>query len=158
MITRLARDARSLVALAEREARSNRSPLVEAEHLLLAMATQPDTAAGQLLSSVGLTQVEVVQALRREFETSLAGAGVEVAIADLAQSTPDPSHRVRLGASFKTALSRSVGASAGAPRIRTEHLLLGILAAREGTVPRALRLAGVDQAALAARTAQSLAT
>jgi D-alanyl-D-alanine carboxypeptidase len=158
MITRLAPDARSLITMAEQEARSLRSPGVEAEHLLLAMTAEPETAAAQVLSCVGVTHAGVVQALRDEFEASLAVAGVAVDASDLATCTPDPTRRVRLGASFKAAMSRSVDAAAGAPRIRTEHLLLGILAAQEGTVPRALRLAGVDQAQLTALTAQSLGT
>ena len=157
MVTRLASDARSLFKTAEVEAQSSRSPVVEAEHLLLAIAKQPGSDAGQLLASVGLTHSEVLKALEREFEASLAAAGVSVTVASLARPTPGPGHRVRLGASFKAAMARSVTAAAGSPRIRPEHLLLGILAAEQGTLPRALRLAGVDQAELAALAARALA-
>ena len=45
---------------------------------------------------------------------------------------------------------------AGSRLVEAEHLLLGVLAAQAGTVPRALALAGVDQADLAAQTRQAL--
>ncbi len=156
MVTRLAPDARSLFPTAEDEARSRRSPVVEAEHLLLALTAQSGSDAARLLASVGLTHADVVTALDREFESSLAAAGVDVTVSGLTPSSPDAPHRLRLGASFKAAMTRSVTAAAGSRRIRPEHLLLGILGAEVGTVPRALRLAGVDQAELAAMTEQAI--
>jgi hypothetical protein len=56
---------------------------------------------------------------------------------------------------------RSLGqARAGTRRckkdLQSAHLLLGILEAGAGTVPRALALAGIDQADLAARVRQAL--
>ena len=50
--------------------------------------------------------------------------------------------------------------SASGPRTRDQwpaHLLLGILRAEVGTVPRALALAGIDRAGLAERVRQALA-
>jgi len=40
--------------------------------------------------------------------------------------------------------------------LRPAHVLLGILLAQAGTVPRALALAGIDQEDLTARVRQSL--
>ena len=156
MVTRLAPDARALFPTAESEARSRRSPVVEAEHLLLALTMRSDSDAARLLASVGLTHADVEAALDREFQSSLAAAGVQVTVSGLRPSSPDAPHRLRLGASFKAAMTRSVSAAAGSGRIRPEHLLLGILGAEVGTVPRALRIAGVDQTALTALTEQAV--
>jgi ATP-dependent Clp protease ATP-binding subunit ClpA len=157
MVTRLAPDARSLFKTAEAQARTSRSRVVEAEHLLLAMCTQPDTDAGHVLASVGLSHEVVEAALDQEFESSLAAASVSVRVGSLGRSSPGPARRLRLSASFKAAMERSVTAAAGSLQIRPAHLLLGVLGAQVGTVPRALRLAGVDQAELATLTRQALA-
>jgi ATP-dependent Clp protease ATP-binding subunit ClpA len=157
MVTRLAPDARTLFATAEREARTTRSPYVEAEHLLLAMSAAPGTDAGRILASVGLTHDAIEQALGQEFAVSLATAGVTVGAGGPLPSSPEPSRRLRLGASFKAAMERSVTAASGSRQIRPAHLLLGVLGARLGTVPRALQLAGVDQVELTTLTRQALA-
>lgn len=157
MVARLARDARPLLKSAETEARTGGSPLVEAEHLLLAMSAAPATDAGQVLASAGLTHEAILDALEREFESSLATAGVSIAAHGLARPSPEPPRRIRLGASFKAALERSIGATAGAREIRPAHLLLGVLGAQVGTVPRALHLAGVDQAEVTRLTKRALA-
>jgi ATP-dependent Clp protease ATP-binding subunit ClpA len=156
MITRLAPEARSITKSAEVEARTCRSPRIEAEHLLLAMSAQSDTDASRVLAAVGLTHEAIVEALDREFESSLAAAGVSVATGGIGRPGPEPDRRLRLSASFKAALERSVTETAGAREIRPAHLLLGVLGARTGTVPRALHLAGVDQTELATRTKQAL--
>ena len=61
-----------------------------------------------------------------------------------------------MAASGKLVLERALKAAAGRGQIQPGHLLLGVLAAQAGTVPRALALAGVDQGDLAARTRQAL--
>jgi D-alanyl-D-alanine carboxypeptidase len=58
-------------------------------------------------------------------------------------------------ASFKLALQRTPK-NGPVGRLDSTRLLLGILRARIGTVARALSLAGVDRAALAARAEQAL--
>jgi D-alanyl-D-alanine carboxypeptidase len=156
MVTRLAPDARSLISNAEAEARKRRSPVVEAEHLLLAMSDVPGSEAAGLLASVGLGHDAIETALSREFESSLAAAGVTVSLDSLGRPSPEPPRHLRLSASFKATMERSVTASAGSRQIRPAHLLLGILGAQVGTVPRALALSGVDRAELARRTRESL--
>jgi len=156
VVTRLAPDARSLFASAETEARTSRSAVVEAEHLLLAMAARPDTDAGRVLAAAGLTHDTIERALAQEFESSLAVAGVSVVVADLPRPSPEPPRRLRLGASFKSAMERSVTAAKGSRQIRPAHLLLGVLGAQVGTVPRALHVAGVSQTELATLTEQTL--
>jgi ATP-dependent Clp protease ATP-binding subunit ClpA len=157
MVLRLATDARTLFRAAEEEARATRSTMVEAEHLLLAMSLRPDTDAGQVLAVVGLTHQAIEEALDRGFGASLAAAGVSVAVDGLPLPSPEPPRRLRLSASFKAAMERSVTAAAGSRQIRPAHLLLGVLGAHVGTVPRALHFAGIDQDGLTTLTRQSLA-
>jgi D-alanyl-D-alanine carboxypeptidase len=157
MITRLAPDARTLIAAAEAEARTSRSAVVEAEHLLLAMSAMPETDAGRVLDSVGLSHDAIAEALKREFESSLAAAGVSVRAGGLGVPSPGPVRRLRLGASFTSAMTRSVTVAHGSRQIRPAHLLLGVLGAHVGTVPRALQLAGVDRVELRTRTEDTLA-
>jgi ATP-dependent Clp protease ATP-binding subunit ClpA len=155
MATRFAPQARSIVSDAEAQARSCRSPAIEAEHLLLALS-QSDTEASRVLASLGLTHQAIQEALSREFEQALDAAGVRVRAGTLGRPSPEPHRRPRLGASSKGALERALAAAAGSHQIRPGHLLLGVLGARYGTVPRALHLAGVDQLELEARTRQAL--
>ena len=156
MITRLAPQARTVVTSAEDEARARRSPVVEAEHLLLAMSGQTGTDASRALASAHLTHQAIEDALDHEFEASLTAAGVLVVAGRSWAASPPPRRRLRWSASSRAALSRAVTAASGAPQIRPAHLLLGILQAEVGTVPRALQLAGVDQAALALRARAEL--
>ncbi|MEU1726568.1 Clp protease N-terminal domain-containing protein [Nonomuraea sp. NPDC005692] len=136
------------------EARAESSPTIEAHHVLLAMAAPEDTAARAVLAEAGLDQAGVRAALRREFEHSLAAAGVSAAAFDL-RSTPDPERRPQLGASVKLAIER-LAATHRKKDLRPVHVLLGVLQAEVGTVPRALALAGVDRAALAERARAAL--
>ena len=54
-------------------------------------------------------------------------------------------------------LQRALKAAVGQRQIRPGHLLLGVLGAQAGTVPRALALPGLDQGDLTARARQALA-
>ena len=51
---------------------------------------------------------------------------------------------------------RAVRAAEDARQIRPAHLLLGVVEAQAGTVPRALHLAGVDQTELIDVTRRAL--
>ena len=157
MVQRLTPDAKALIAAAEQEARDHRSPQVEAEHLLLAMTVVPTTDAGELLATAGLTHDRLDAALVEELDASLAAVGVSVDSGALTRPSADPRRKPRLGASFKASLERSVTAAAGTPRIRPAHLLLGVLGAQHGTVPRSLARAGVDSGELARQARQALA-
>ena len=133
------------------------SATIEAQHLLLAVAAQQGTTAHQVLTSVGLDQQAIHEALEREFDHSLRAAGVSRAAFNLPQPSGDPEPSARIGASAKLALERGVAAAARKQDLQSAHLLLGILEAGAGTVPRALALAGIDQADLTARVRQALA-
>ena len=102
------------------------------------------------------TGTAIRAALDREFRQSLAAAGVTLAPGGLPAASRDPNRRARLAASGKLVLERALKADRGERPDPPGHLLLGVLAAQAGTVPRALALAGVDQGDLAARTRQAL--
>jgi ATP-dependent Clp protease ATP-binding subunit ClpA len=146
----------TIIEQAGHQARMDGSATIEAHHLLLAIAAQQGTAAHQVLTSVGLDQQAIREALDREFEHSLRAAGVSRAAFDLPEPSSDPERSARIGASAKLALERGVAAAARKKDLQSAHLLLGILEARAGTVPRALALAGIDQADLTARVRQAL--
>jgi D-alanyl-D-alanine carboxypeptidase len=146
----------TIIEQAGHHASKDGSATIEAHHLLLAVAAQEETTAHQALTSVGLDQQAIHDALDREFEASLRAAGVARGAFDLSQPTSDPNPSARIGASAKLALERGVAAAARRKDLQPAHLLLGILEAHLGTVPRALALAGIDRADLTARVRQAL--
>jgi ATP-dependent Clp protease ATP-binding subunit ClpA len=141
------------------EARKEASATIEAHHLLLAIAAEPEPSTQEILTSAGLDYRAIRAALDREFEHSLSAAGVSRAAADLPRPQPSsaPEHP-KPGSSFKLAMERGVASAARKRDLRPAHLLLGIMEAQVGTVPRALALAGIDRADLRARVQRSLAT
>ncbi|MET7329344.1 Clp protease N-terminal domain-containing protein [Nonomuraea sp. NPDC005650] len=141
----------------ETEARQDGSAAIEAHHLLLGIAAQEGSSAHDVLTSAGLDRQAIREALDREFEHSLGAAGVSLAAFGLPAATPDPKRRVSLGASARLCLERGFASATGKKDLRPGHLLLGILEAEVGTVPRALALAGVDRAALTTGLRQALA-
>ncbi|MDX6251398.1 MAG: hypothetical protein QOF10_4758 [Kribbellaceae bacterium] len=152
------KDVRSvLVHGAREEARLDGSASIEAEHVLLALAALKGSSAARLLGEAGLTRDALRVALDREWEGSLAVAGITVEVAELPAATPDASHNPHIGESTKLLLKRAMEcvAATGGGRIGAAHMLVGALDAKLGRVPRALDLAGVDRAALRARAAQA---
>jgi ATP-dependent Clp protease ATP-binding subunit ClpA len=158
MVTRFAEHTRAVVRQAGKEAEAAGSPVIEAEHLLLALASAPGTEAYDVLTADGLGHDAVSAALDEEMRQSLAVAGVVLPPGGLPGPSRDPARKARLGASSKRALQRALKASSGQRQIRPGHLLLGVLGAQAGTVPRALAVAGADQAGLIRRTKHVLAT
>ncbi|MET9610371.1 Clp protease N-terminal domain-containing protein [Streptomyces sp. NPDC006512] len=144
----------AVIVRAMDEARGDGSATIDAHHLLLSLAADQGSTAQQALASAGLDRAAVREALDREFEHSLSVVGVSPAAYDLPRPS-HASHQPKMGASARLALDRSF-ASARKKDLRSAHLLLGILQAQVGTVPRALALAGVDQAELADRVRQTL--
>ena len=143
--SRFGPQARGVVVAAERVARARGARAMEAEHLLLALAE---------LGEPELAGIDVPAMLDREFEQALSAAGVDVPI-----PAPRPARRSPgVGASAKRALERGVRLSVerGDRTIGRGHVLAGVLAAEEGTVPRALAIAGVDRRSLASRVQKRL--
>jgi ATP-dependent Clp protease ATP-binding subunit ClpA len=154
MFERFTRDARTVVKAAETQARGLGSQTIEAEHLLLALAAHEP--AVQALADAGLDHEAVLDALDAERVRSLMTVGISAADFDL---PPAPVTRhPRLAASAKTTLARSakIAAARSDGRIEADHILLGLLQAEAGTVPRALAAGQVDVDALRARAAASL--
>jgi ATP-dependent Clp protease ATP-binding subunit ClpA len=145
---------KTILARAGHEAQLDGSTTVEAQHLMLAIAADPGTAAGSALISAGLDRAAIREALNREFEHSLGTAGVSASAFDLPPATPDPNRQPHLGASVQLTLERAAKAAAGSD-LQPAHLLIGILQAEVGTVPRALALTDVDRADLIARIQQT---
>jgi ATP-dependent Clp protease ATP-binding subunit ClpA len=145
----------TIIERAGDEAHKDRSATIEAQHLLLAVAAEPEPTTEQVLTSVGLNYQAIRDALDREFEHSLRAAGVSLAAFDLSRPSNALEHP-KPGASAKLALARGFAPVARKKDLRPAHLLLGILRAQVGTVPRALALAGVDQADLRARVLRAL--
>jgi ATP-dependent Clp protease ATP-binding subunit ClpA len=147
---RFTKAARAVAEGADREARALGSPTVEAEHLLLALAGSPATEAGRALAAAGLDHQGVLDALEAERERSLAAVGVDAHAFDLpttAAAAARTTTRPRWGASAKLGLERSlrVALERGDRRIEPHHVLLGLLRAEAGTVPRALAAADVGR-------------
>jgi ATP-dependent Clp protease ATP-binding subunit ClpA len=150
MFERFAHDARTVVKAAETQARGLGSPTIEAEHLLLALASH--TPPVQPLVDAGLDHDAVLAALDAARERSLMAVGIGAG--DFALPPAPVTRSAHFAASAKIALARAVKTSAarGHRRIAAGHVLLGVLQAEAGTVPRALAAAEVDVDELRART------
>jgi ATP-dependent Clp protease ATP-binding subunit ClpA len=147
-VVRFERYLKDLMTRAADEARAQGSATVESQHLLLAIAAEAAGSPGRdALAAVGLDHDAVRAALDREFAASLATVGISPSSFGLPPATPDPHEQPRLGASVQLTLDRALRSATGT-RPQPAHVLLGILAAEVGTVPRALSLARVDRAAL----------
>jgi ATP-dependent Clp protease ATP-binding subunit ClpA len=154
MFNRFARDARAVVSHAVGIAREQGSPRVEAEHLLLAVV-RDDCPAARAMDAHGLDYDGLAAALERETERSLAAVGVAAEAGPFSPSVEEP----RFATSAKLALERALRAAVARRdrRIACAHVALGVLRAEVGTVPRALRIAGVDRAELSDAVAATLA-
>jgi ATP-dependent Clp protease ATP-binding subunit ClpA len=142
----------------EVEAKRDRAEFIEAEHMLLALAADRDGDAAKVLKESGLDHGKLASALQEEHRRTLAFAGMSAPSKELVEATALESS-LTFGTSAKTALRRALMASRGdhrrRPRLRGTDLLVGILQAELGTVPRALAIAGVDRAALLSSTRRS---
>jgi ATP-dependent Clp protease ATP-binding subunit ClpA len=148
---------RAVLGRAEREARGDGSPTIEAGHLLLAIAGEGHADTRRVLEPAGLDRDAVRAALDREFEHSLSAVGVSRAAHTLPRPSGRPGHP-GLGTSAKLALERGFAAVPRKKDLRPAHLLLGVLTAEVGTVPRALALAGSDRTTLLGAAQQALTT
>ena len=157
MFKKFATDSRQVVACAREIASGLESPTVEAEHLLLAVARQRATTTQRVLAEAGLDYERIREALGAEFERTLAAVGVALDDFDLT-ATGETARVVRWGTSAKLALARSakIADTRRDRHLAPGHILLGILKAPAGTVPRALERAGVDRVELSRRVAAEL--
>jgi ATP-dependent Clp protease ATP-binding subunit ClpA len=130
------------------------SRTVEAEHLLVVLA-DPCAETGKVLQQAGLDRGRIEVALREQNRLSLAVAGVEPLTAEQASASRH-TRTPQWGASAKAALVRGhhIAKESGRVRETTTDLLLGVLQAQLGTVPRALAIAGTDRTELITRIEQ----
>jgi ATP-dependent Clp protease ATP-binding subunit ClpA len=130
------------------------SRTVEAEHLLVVLA-DPCAETGKVLQQAGLDRGRIEVALREQNRLSLAVAGVEPLTAEQASASRH-TRTPQWGASAKAALVRGhhIAKESGRVRETTADLLLGVLQAELGTVPRALAIAGTDRTELITRIEQ----
>jgi len=158
MFERFDKRSGAAVAEAREEARLQGATKLEAEHLLLALSRGADSDLGRILDQAGLDYDGVLGALDAEREWSLEAAGITLGSIGLLERPTPATGQPRWGASAKRALESavSIAQARGDRNIRPTHILLGVLRAEEGTVPRALAVAGVDQAALAESAEASL--
>ena len=150
MFERFVRDARYAALEATSVAAGLGSSSVEAEHLLISIASGNSQAA-HALKDVGLEPQELRDALVRDFERTLANVGIDASGVDL----PANCRRTKpsWGTSAKQALERAVTEAKrrGDRHIGCEHILLGLLRAEHGTVPRLLAAEGIDRDELTGR-------
>ena len=149
----------SVARLFEVEAKRDRAKYIEAEHMLLALAADRNGSAAKAMMESGLDHERLDKALQEEHTRTLAFAGMSAPSKELVQATELESP-LTFGTSAKSALRRGLVATREArrgrrARISDTELLIGILQADLGTVPRALAIAGIDRDALIARARSS---
>jgi ATP-dependent Clp protease ATP-binding subunit ClpA len=150
MFERFAHEARRVAVEANSVAAGLGAPSIEAEHLLISIASGNDPA-GHALRDVGLDAHEVREAIQRDFARVLGRVGI-----DASGVTPSANCRrtkPRWGASATQGLVRAYEEAKrrGERTIRSEHILLGLLRAEHGAVPRILNAEGIDREVLTAR-------
>lgn len=148
--TNWARALRVSLARARTEAKRAGSRTLEAEHLILALASERDSEPAKLLAGAGLDYERLTDAFRDERRQSLAYAGVDIPL-------PEPTEWRGTPVWSSSAKNAIIGAHVfatehGRRRLTSVDLLVGILEANLGTVPRAFDLAGIDREALIAHS------
>lgn len=158
MFERTKKDFHDVVLGARAEARVRAEVKIEAEHLLLALARRSSWDAGRMLAEAGLDHERLRDVLDADVEHILEVVGVAAGTIRIPNSTLPMAGEPRWGASAKAALRRAsvIARDHGDRHLNPTHILLGVLHAHEGTVPRALSSVGVDPAELAARAEAKL--
>ena len=110
-----------------------------------------------MLAEAGLTEDAIRAALDREWEHSLAVAGIAVKIGLLPWQHADEHRDPQIGESTKLLLKRAMDAppKIGSGRIGPTRILVGLLDTDRGRVARALEVAGVDRTALRTKAAEA---
>lgn len=145
-----ARQLRDAVDLAREEAAERASSSIEAEHLLIALARLPQSRGGAFLVANGLGPDELGAALLTERRHSLDSVGAPTYSPEQLRATRRP-RQPRIGTSSRDALERGMRVSRGHQGSDTLPLVVGVLSAELGTVPRMLSLIGVDRHQLLGR-------
>ena len=150
MFERFVREARR-VALEANSVAAGLGPRVSRRSTCSSRSRARDHPAGAALREVGLDPQELHDAIQRDFERVLARVGIDASGVDVSANCRRT--KPGWGASAKQASSaRSRRPSAAATAtIGCEHILLGLLRAEHGTVPRLLAAEGIDRDELTGR-------
>ena len=150
MFERFAGEARHVALNAHSVAAGLGAPSVEAEHLLVALAGTQHRA-GSALRELGLEPDELHAAIQRDFERVLREVGIDAS--GVVVSSKCRRTKLGWGASAKRGLEHALDEAKrrGDHRIGCEHILLGLLRAEHGTVPRLLAAEGIDRDELTGR-------
>ena len=150
MFERFVRDAHYAALEATSVAAGLGSSSVEAEHLLISIASGKSKAA-HALREVGLEPQEIRDARAARLRARALAVGVDASgvhvPANCRRTKP------RWGASAKQSLERARAEAKrrGDRKIGCEHILRGLLAAEHGTVPRILAAEGISRDELTGR-------
>jgi ATP-dependent Clp protease ATP-binding subunit ClpC len=127
------------VRLAGEEARELRHSFIGTEHLLLALAREPQGTAAQALATVGVDHARIRTAV-----VGMMGLGVEAPEGELAFTgrARDVIDRARAEAAILDQ-----------PQVGTEHILLALVHDQSGAAARILLQLDVDPAAIRAALA-----
>ncbi|WP_165960405.1 Clp protease N-terminal domain-containing protein [Actinocrispum wychmicini] len=138
-----------LVKAAQTEAQALGAKAIEAEHLLLAIAAQPDSPVGQTLHRFGLLHDRLIDLIGGERARSLAFIGIDPASVGLPSTPKKTRGRLPLATSSKQALARVVeNSNRRRDKLNVAELLRAIVGTDAGTVARLLAMANVDRADL----------
>jgi ATP-dependent Clp protease ATP-binding subunit ClpA len=148
MFERFTKDVRNVVTGAADEAAALGARQVEAEHLLLALASR---GAGDL------DRETVLNALEDEERASLAAVGLDVDVFEVGRPPTATARRLRFGASARNALEDALRVSVARRdrRITVDHLLVALAQPRRRRVRRVLDAAGIDPSELVLRASRS---
>jgi ATP-dependent Clp protease ATP-binding subunit ClpA len=161
MFERFTREARAAVVRAREAARWTGAEQVEPEHLLLALAGGDGAdAAARAFAEAGIDARTIEKAIEQDLVAALQVVGVPAAVVEATPAHPR-ADMPGFGAAAKAALEDALREAVrlGDRRIRSGHLLLGVLRQPPPSVHRVLgalnvtprRLADLVQVELASR-------
>jgi ATP-dependent Clp protease ATP-binding subunit ClpA len=150
-VDRVPQPLRGVMFGAVEAAQRRLSPEVRPEHLLLALAAAPESAAGGVLVAFGLDHDRLNAALDAERARALAVLGIDQLDDDLLKATGRPGRPAWASSTREVFRRWQTTGVRGHRRPMDLDVLYGIVSANVGTVPRALEYAGVDRDALIGR-------
>jgi ATP-dependent Clp protease ATP-binding subunit ClpC len=136
MFERFTDGARRAMVNAQERARSLRASRIEPEHLLFAIAADPEADGAVVLSQFGIAPAEPSAELATSSPTEIRGLAPHIR---LAEETKRVLHN---------ALVESE--ALGSPNVTTAHLLVGVLASGPSEARQTLSVAGMELDALRA--------
>ena len=140
MFNQFSESGRTLMAAAREEALRLQHEYIGPEHLLLAIAHEPDDKAARLLQAFDVDLAK----LGKDLETEM-GTGVQTETPEQLPFAP--------GAKRVLEQTREEAQGLGHQHLRSEHVLLALLGEGQGIVPKVLADADLNLEAVRARVA-----